>query len=40
MTLYKLDGDFNHNFNQTYIFPNQPQLKILFIKQILFKPQP
>jgi hypothetical protein len=27
--------NFNHSFNQTYIFPNQPQLKTLFIK-ILF----
>jgi hypothetical protein len=25
--------NFNHSFNQTYIFPNQPQLKVLFIKQ-------
>jgi hypothetical protein len=25
--------NFNHSFNQTYIFPNQPQLKIFFIKQ-------
>ena len=26
--------NFNHNFNQTPIFSNQPQLKILFIKQL------
>jgi hypothetical protein len=32
--------NFNHGFNQTYIFPNQPQLKVLFIKITFFKPQP
>ena len=26
--------NFNHSFNQTPIFSNQPQLKILFIKQL------
>jgi hypothetical protein len=26
--------NFNPSFNQTYIFPNQPQLKVLFIKQL------
>jgi hypothetical protein len=29
--------NFNHSFNQTYIFPNQPQLKVLFIKIIFFQ---
>jgi hypothetical protein len=26
--------NFNHSFNQTLIFSNQPQLKVLFIKQL------
>jgi hypothetical protein len=26
--------NFNQSFNQTYIFPNRPQLKVLFIKQL------
>jgi len=26
--------NFNHSFNQTPIFSNQPQLKVLFIKQL------
>jgi hypothetical protein len=26
--------NFNHSFNQTSIFSNQPQLKVLFIKQL------
>jgi hypothetical protein len=28
-----LNLNFNHSFNQTPIFSNQPQLKVLFIKQ-------
>jgi hypothetical protein len=32
--------NFNHSFNQTYIFPTQPQLKVLFIKTTFLKPQP
>jgi hypothetical protein len=26
--------NFNHSFNQTAIFSNQPQLKVFFIKQL------
>jgi hypothetical protein len=32
--------NFNYSFNQTYILPNQSQLKVLFIKQFFFKVQP
>ena len=40
LNYFLLNLNFNHSFNQTYIFPNQPQLKVFFIKTIFFKSQP